>query len=61
MTSIKDQLIAQSGGKAPQGPRRTRAEKSDVLSRYPGKGSKADRMKAKKRKIAEASRRRNRR
>jgi len=41
-------------------PKKTRAEKSNMLSRYPGRGEKAEKKQAKKRKIAEASRRRNR-
>lgn len=57
MTDIRSQLIQKSGKK----PARSKAEKSDMLSRYPGKGSEALKKKAHKRKIAQASRRRNRR
>jgi len=41
-------------------PKKTRAEKSDMLTRYPGRGDVAEKKRAKKRRIAEASRRRNR-
>jgi hypothetical protein len=42
-------------------PQRTRAEKSDMLTKYPGRGERAEKKRAHKRRIAEASRKRNRR